>query len=64
MQVQGVFRAFIGVSCESKSLFLAVWRHKGWLAVPDKGLFSEFEECSSGGVFSTGQNLQVARWDA
>ena len=40
----------LGVSCESKSL-LGVWWHKGWLAVHDRGLSSEVEESSSGGVF-------------
>ena len=39
------------VSCESKSLFLGVWLHKGWLTVPDRGLSSEVEESPSG-VFS------------
>ena len=41
---------FLYVSCESKSLLLGVWWHKGWLAVRDRGLSSEVEESSSGGV--------------
>ena len=40
---------FLYVSCESKSL-LGVWWHKGWLAIHDRGLSSEVEESSSGGV--------------
>ena len=55
---------FLGVSHESKSLFLCLWWHKGWLAILDRGLSSEVEESSSGGVFSNGQYLQVARCDA
>ena len=31
----------LGVSHESKSLFLGVWWHKGWIAVSDKVLFNK-----------------------
>ena len=31
----------LGVSHESKSLFLGVWWHKGWVAVSDKVLFNK-----------------------
>ena len=41
----------LGMSHESKSLFFGVWWHKGWLAVPDRGLSREVEESSSGGSF-------------
>ena len=41
---------FLGVSCESKSLFLGVWQHKDWLVVPDRSLSREVAE-SFGGVF-------------
>ena len=50
---QSEFSAPLNVSCESKSLFLEVWWHKGWLAIPDMGLSSEVEESSSGGIFSS-----------
>ena len=43
----------LGVSHEYRGLFLGVWWHKGWLTVFDRGLSSEIEESSSGGVFSS-----------
>ena len=42
----------LDVTRESKSLFLGVWQHKGWLMVPDRGLSSELEGTLSGGVLS------------
>ena len=54
----------LSVSCESKSIFLGVWLHKGWLAVLDRGLSSKVEANSSGGIFSNRQNLQEVRCDA
>lgn len=43
----------LGVSCESKSLFCGVWWHRGWLAVPAQGLFSEVKESLPGSIFSS-----------
>lgn len=34
-----------------KSLFTGVWKHKGWLAVPDRGLSNKVEESLFGGIF-------------
>ena len=48
----------LGVSHESKSQFLGVGWHKGWLAIPDRGLSIEIEESSSGGAYS---NRQISR---
>lgn len=57
---QGVVLS-LHVSYESKSLLPGVSWHKGWLAVPDRGLSSEVQENPSEGVFSSICNLQVAR---
>ena len=38
--------------------------HRSWLAVLDKGLCGEIEENSSGHVFPSIQNLQVAKCEA
>ena len=58
-QFQSHFALSSWVSHESRSLFLGVWWHSGWLAVFDRGLSNEIEE-SSGRVFSERWNLQVA----
>ena len=49
-QFQSDFALSSWVSHESRSLFLGVWWHSGWLAVFDRGLSNEIEE-SSGGAF-------------
>lgn len=46
---------------ESKSLFPGIWWPCGWLAIPDKGLFSKDEEVLSEGVFSERQSIQIKR---
>ena len=49
---QGVVLS-LHVPYESKSLLPGVSWHKGWLAVPDRGLSSEVQENPSEGVFSS-----------
>lgn len=53
----------LGMSHESKRLLPQVWWHKSWLAVPDRGLSSNAEECSLAGVFCNRRNLQITRCD-
>ena len=52
----------LSVPHESKSLFLGVLRHKGWSAVPDRGLSTEVKGSSFGSIFSNRQNLQVSQY--
>ena len=52
----------LSVSYESKRLFPGAWWHKGWLAVPDRGLPSKVEVTPSGSVSASRCNLPVARY--
>ena len=54
----------LGMSHESKNLFLRVGWHKGCLVVSDRNLSNEVEESLSGGIFSSRLDLQVARCNA
>ena len=51
----------LGLSCESKSLFLEEWQHKDRSAVSEKDLSNEIEENPYRGAFPNRRNLQVSR---
>lgn len=44
MHIQWGLGTFLDVSCESNGLFAGVLKQKAWLAGPDRGLFSKFED--------------------
>ena len=48
-----------GVSHESKSLFFGSWQNKGWLKVPEWGLFSEVDESRQGMSFPIDEILRL-----
>lgn len=61
VQIQSGLGAFFRLSRESRSLLPGVWRHKGWLAGPDRGLSCEVEESLFEGVFSNRWSVQLSK---